>query len=102
MAVRLSPLLARGSFRLAAQWTGLLLTATPDIFRTAGEHADVKNRSENILDVIENLGCALWRRSCKIGIGRADVNGLPLPSHTTGHAGPHPAVRSSMTKVILV
>ncbi len=24
------------------------------------------------------------------------------PSHTTGHAGPHPAVRSSMTKIVLL
>ena len=31
-----------------------------------------------------------------IGIG-----GHEPPSHTTGHAGPHPAVRSSMTKLVL-
>ncbi len=31
-----------------------------------------------------------------IGIGE-----LAPPSHTTGHAGPHPAVRLSMTNLVL-
>ena len=34
-------------------------------------------------------------KTLEIGIG-----GHKPPSHTTGHAGPHPAVRLSMTKVV--